>query len=269
MHLTRNLNPQAAKPFLHKIIHSWDIVSVLVGRDMKLRYKRSALGILWTMLNPLAQLIALGFVFGSVIKSNTQNFSTFLFTGLLVWNWFASSLLGATSSITENRDLVRCPEFRSGILPVVYVATFLVHFLLAFPILLAILLIEHIPLTWVLLALPAVIILQFILTLGLGYIFSTIHVVFRDTQYLLSVALALAFFVTPVFYEVKSVPAPYLFLYRLNPMAHIVTAYRDILLHHKMPDFVLLLSLFGVSLALLGLGYLMFRKASARFVEAI
>jgi lipopolysaccharide transport system permease protein len=269
MYLTRNSKSQAKMPFIRKIHHLWDIVIVLVGRDMKLRYKRSALGIVWTMLNPLAQLVILGFVFGTVMSSGVQHFRTWLFTGLLVWNWFASSLLGATSSITDNRDLVRCPEFKSEILPVVYVSTFLVHFLLALPILLVILLTEHVKLTPVLLALPIVIILQFILTLGFGYIFSTIHVVFRDTQYLLSVGLTLAFFVTPIFYEINIVPASYLPLYRLNPMGHIVAAYRDLLLHQRMPDFILLLSLYIISLTLLGLGYLLFHKASARFVEDI
>jgi lipopolysaccharide transport system permease protein len=254
---------------VHRLVYWWDTIVVLVGRDMKLRYKRSALGVLWTMLNPLAQLIVLGFIFKTVLGSQVSNFRSFLFTGLLVWNWFASSLIGATSSITDNRDMVRYPGFRTGLLPIVYVATYLVHFLLALPILMIVLFFEQVPLRPVLFALPIVIILQFIFTLGFGYIFSTCHVAFRDTQYLLSVVLTLAFFVTPIFYDISTVPASYLRLFRLNPMAHIVGAYRDLLLQGKMPDAVLLLSLYFVSLIILLLGYLMFRNASPKFVEDI
>jgi lipopolysaccharide transport system permease protein len=246
-----------------------DAVVVLVGRDMKLRYKRSMLGILWTMLNPLAQLLVMGFVFTTVLRSDIPHYSAFLFTGLLVWNWFASSLIGACGSIVDNRDLIKCPMFRPWILPVVYVTTYLVHFLLAIPILLAILLVEHVSLNAAILLLPLVIIAQFLLTLGFGYMVATFHVAFRDTQYLLTVALSLAFFVTPIFYEAKIVPGNYLFLYNLNPMAHVVSAYRDVLLYGRMPDAATLLLLYVASVCLLALGYLTFRRASPRFVEDI
>jgi lipopolysaccharide transport system permease protein len=254
---------------VRRLAYLRDAVAILVGRDMKLRYKRSMLGILWTMLNPLAQLMVIGFVFTSVLRSDIPNFSSFLFTGLLVWNWFCSSLIGACGSIVDNRDLIKCPMFRPWILPVVYVTTYLVHFLLALPILLLILFVEHIPFSAVILVLPLVIIVQFLLTLGFGYMVATFHVAFRDTQYLLTVALSLAFFVTPIFYEAKVVPGNYLFLYNLNPMTHVVTAYRDVLLHGRMPDAGTLLWLYLVSVCLLGLGYLIFRRASPRFVEDI
>lgn len=254
-------------PLIRRLVYLRDTVVVLVGRDMKLRYKRSMLGILWTMLNPLAQLLVIGFVFRTVVPSNIPNFTSFLFTGLLVWNWFGSSLIGACSSVVDNRDLIKCPEFRVGILPVVYVTTYLVHFVLALPILVAILQFEQVPLRPVAFVLPVVIILQFLFTLGLGYLVATFHVSFRDTQYLLTVVLSLAFFVTPIFYDMSTVPAAYLPWYRLNPMAHVVAAYRAILLQGKMPDLLLLLWLYLVALVLLGVGYLIFRRASVRFVE--
>jgi lipopolysaccharide transport system permease protein len=267
MYLVRYSDAYDDMSRVRRLAHWWDTIIVLVGRDMKLRYKRSALGVLWTMLNPLAQLLVLGFIFKNVMGSQVSNFRSFLFTGLLVWNWFASSLMGATSSITDNRDMVRYPDFRAGLLPIVYVSTNLVQFLLALPILMIVLFFDRVPLTPVLFALPFVIILQFIFTLGLGYVFATCHIAFRDTQYLLGVGLTMAFFVTPVFYDINTVPAKYLHLFRLNPMAHIVEAYRELLLQGKMPDAVLLLSLYFVSLIILGLGYLMFRNASPRFVE--
>jgi lipopolysaccharide transport system permease protein len=269
MDLVQVPNAYTEMPLTRRLVYLRDAVLVLVGRDMKLRYKRSVLGILWTMLNPLAQLLVLGFVFRTVVPSSIPNYTSFLFTGLLVWNWFVCSLISACSSVVDNRDLIKCPEFRPGILPVVYVTTYLVHFLLALPILLLILQFEHVPLRPVAFFLPVVIILQFLFTLGLGYLVATFHVPFRDTQYLLSVVLSLAFFVTPIFYDMSTVPAAYLPWYRINPMAHVVAAYRDVLLKGKMPDLLLLLWLYLAALLLLGLGYWVFRRASVRFVEAI
>jgi lipopolysaccharide transport system permease protein len=255
--------------FSHRMLHHWDTVVAMVGRDMKLRYKRSVLGILWTMLNPLAQLVVLGFVFGTIINTKVPHFTSWLFTGLLIWNWFASSLMGCTSSIVDNRDLLGCADFRPAILPVIYVTTYLVHFLLALPILVFVLFFEQVPLSPVLVALPLVIILQFLLTLALGYILATLYVTFRDTQYLLGIVLNLAFFVTPIFYDMSIIPAQYLPIFRANPMAHVVAAYRDIILDGKMPNLFLMPFLYLLSIGLLFLGHSIFRKASHRFVEEI
>jgi lipopolysaccharide transport system permease protein len=256
-------------PRTRKIDHWRDTILVLVSRDMKLRYKRSIIGLAWTMLNPLLQLLVIGFVFSNILGQVAPHYASFLFIGLLIWNWFASALVGATSSIVDNRDLIKCPEFPHWILPVVLVISHMIQFLLSFPILFLMLLVEHVHLTQVIFALPLIILLQFILTLSLAYMFATFHVTFRDTQYLLSVILTLAFFFTPVFYEVSTIPEVYQPLFRLNPMAHVLNAYRELLLHGRVPDVLLLLFLYLVSVSLLALGCLIFRKASHRFVEEI
>jgi len=145
----------------------------------------------------------------------------------------------------------------------------MVQFLHSFPLLFLMLFFDHVRLTQVIFALPLIILLQFILTLSLAYMFATFHVTFRDTQYLLSVILTLAFFFTPVFYEASVIPEAYQPLFRLNPMAHVLSAYRELLLHGRLPDILLLLFLYLVSMSMLALGCLLFRKASYRFVEEI
>jgi lipopolysaccharide transport system permease protein len=246
-----------------------DLLRELVARDMKLRYKRSVLGIMWSLLNPLLQLLIFYFVFGMLLPLNIPHYASFLFTGILAWNWFSSSLLFATGAIVDNRELIRRPGFPIAILPTVTVTSHLVHFLIALPILLTCVMLDVGQLTSAIVALPLVIVLQFILTLSLAYLIATFHVSFRDTQYLLGVLLQLLFFLTPIFYDIASIPEQYRWLLNLNPMVHLVNAYRAILIHGQLPDGIALISLAGGSLLLLAVGYLIFVRASYNFVEEL
>jgi lipopolysaccharide transport system permease protein len=246
-----------------------DLVRELVSRELKLRYRRSILGILWSLLNPLAQLLVFVLIFERVLRLDIPNYPSFVFVGVLSWNWFQSALSIATGAITDNRELVKRPGFPMAILPVVTVTTHLIHFLLALPILLLFVLLSGGRLTSTVLFLPLVMALQFLLILGLSYLTAAVHVTFRDTQHLLGVFLMLLFYLTPVFYDSKIIPERYQALYNLNPMARLVTAYRTILVQGQTPDLVGLLVL-GILLGLLvWLGYAVFRQASYRFVEEL
>jgi lipopolysaccharide transport system permease protein len=248
------------------VIQARDLLRELVARDMKLRYKRSLLGLAWTLLNPLAQLTVLAFIFGFLLPLRIPNYTSFLLTGLLSWSWFQSSLLQATSVIVDNRELIKRPGFPAAVLPTVTVTSHFVHFLLALPILLLVLRWDGRPATAALLGLPFVIGLQFVLTLGLALLVSSMHVAFRDTRYLLEIALQLLFFLTPVFYDSDVIPTRYEPLYRLNPMVHALTAYRAILIQGDLPARSTLLILATVGAVLLCVGHLTFRRASRHFV---
>ncbi len=254
----------------HRLIYIRDLLRELVGRDMKLRYKRSVLGIAWTLLNPLLQLLVFLFIFNLVLPLNIPHYSSFLFAGILAWNWFQGSLNQSTGAIVDNRELLRRPGFSIAILPIVTVTSHLIHFLLALPVLVLFLMLDGSQLTSALFALPVVIALQFILTLGLAYLVATFHVTFRDTQYLLNVLLNLLFYLTPVFYEASAIPARYQSLYWLNPMVGLIDAYRAILAHGTLPDHLISLLVLGLcATALLVYGYVTFRRASYRFVEEL
>ena len=125
-----------------RLIYMRDLLRELVGRDMKLRYKRSVLGIAWTLLNPLTQLLVFLFVFNLLLPLNIPHYSSFLFAGILVWNWFQGSLNQSTGAIVDNRELLRRPGFSAAILPIVTVTSHLIHFLLALPVLLLFLMLE-------------------------------------------------------------------------------------------------------------------------------
>jgi lipopolysaccharide transport system permease protein len=246
-----------------------DLLTILVSRDMKLRYRRSVLGVAWTLLNPLAQLLVLNLVFSRLLPLNIPNYPVFLFVGLLAWTWFQASLLNGTGSIVDNRDLIKRPGFPNAVLPVVTVTSNFIHYLLALPVLFLFLLLARIPLTAALLTLPLVFVVQFLLTLSLVYLVATTHVTFRDTQYLLGVVLLLGFYLSPVFYDSSSVPIQYQTLYSLNPMAVLIDAYRQILMEGQFPEWGGLLVLGLVSAGLLWFGYGIFHRSSQNFAEEL
>jgi lipopolysaccharide transport system permease protein len=250
-------------------VHRRDLLRELIARDMSLRYRGSALGITWTLLYPLAQLLVLASVFSSILPLNIHNYTAFLFIGLLAYDWFTSGLLFATGAIVNNRELMRRPGVPTRILPIVAVSSTLLHFLLSLPILFALLVANHVKITSAILVLPLLIGVQFTLILSLAYPLCIIHVWFRDTQYFLRVALQLLFYLTPVFYQADAIPAQYQAYYRLNPMVPLLDAYRDVLLLGVLPAFGQLLIVGFASCVLLLAGLTVFWYTSHLFVDEL
>lgn len=247
----------------------WDLLREMVGREIKLRYKRSLLGLAWSLLNPLAQLLVFSLVFRYILPLDIPNYPAFLFTGLLAWVWFQTGLLNATGAIVNNPELIKRPGFPVAILPVVTVTTHFIHYLLALPVLLAFLWFTNLMPGWSLLLLPPLLLLQFVFTLGLAYIAATVHVLFRDTEHLLNIALFLLFYLSPIFYDVGLLPDQVARIYTLNPLVHLLDAHRALLLTHTWPNWTPLLLLALLSGLLLLLGYRLFEATSHRFVEEL
>ena len=257
--------------FGHKerLIYLRDLLYELVIRDIKLRYKGSILGVAWSLLNPLAQLLVFSFIFQYILPLDIENYTAFLFSGLVMWNWFQSSLFASATVVVEGRSLIKRPGFPTAILPVVTVTSNLVHFLLALPILFFFLLLTGMSLQPALVFLPLVIALQFVFTLSVSYILAAAHVTFRDTQHLIGVFLLLLFYLSPIFYDASVAPGQVHTLYRLNPIAVLLDGYRAVLLQGQMPDLLSMLTLAVISLGLLVWGYRIFMHASYTFVEEL
>ncbi len=257
------------KPVTRTTVHTFDLLRELIARDIKLRYRGSLLGILWTLVNPLAELLVLLFVFGFVLRIQIDNYAAFLFSGLIVFGWFQSSVNFATSAIVGNRELVRRPGVPVAILPIVTVASNLVHFVLSLPILFAVLAISGIPFTAAIVALPFLVVIEFVLILGFAYPVATMHVWFRDTQHVLQIALRLLFYMTPVFYEASTMSGPIQLFYQLNPMAQLVNAYRTVFLQGQLPTLQTTAYLLVTSTVLFAVGFGWFKRASYRFADEV
>jgi lipopolysaccharide transport system permease protein len=250
-------------------VYARDVLRVLIAREMTLRYRGSVFGMAWTLLNPIAELAVLYFIFGAVLPLNVDNYAAFLFTGLLVNTWFQSSLVFATVSVVNNRELIRRPDVPLAVLPVVCVSSTLLHLLLSLPVLFALLTWTGVPLRPSIMALPGLVVVQFVFNLALAYPLAALHVWFRDTQYLLRVALQLLFFLTPVFYEVRTIPDRFQALYSFNPMVYVIDGYRDALILGRWPDLTTWAVLLSASALTLGLTYGLFTGASRHFVDEL
>lgn len=246
-----------------------DLIRELVVRDIKLRYKRSLLGLGWSLLNPLLQFVVFYAVFRWIIPVNVPDFAVFLLIGILAWNWFAASLNFGCVVITDNASLLRQPGFPAAMLPIIAVATNLVNFVLALPVLAVALLLTGHAFTPAVATLPVVIAVQFLLTLSAVYVLSALHVTFRDTQYVLGVLLLLGLYLSPVFYSAQLVPVEWQGWFALNPLVHVLDAYRVVLIHGRYPDMAALLAVAAVSVVILAITYRVFVRSSRSFIEEI
>ncbi len=265
------LNPKKYVRSIDKAVltQRFDLFLGLVDRQMKLLYNRSVLGIAWTLIKPLMQLIVFAVVFGSILRSGIPQYASFIFSGLIAWTWFQTALSESTGSIIRNDVLIRQPGFPIAILPVVTVTTGVIHFLLSFPILILFLLVDGVHLTPALFVLPVIMAIQAELIISFAYVLAAINVTFRDTQHTLDVLLQMLFYLSGIFYRADSIPAPYYNLLILNPMLHIINAYRTILIEGTQPDWLVLGAIAIISTGLLPIGYKIFEYQSIRFVEEL
>jgi lipopolysaccharide transport system permease protein len=239
----------------------------MVRRELRQKYKGSALGVLWYLVNPLVLMGAYGLVFSVLLKVATvEDYALFLIAGLIVWVFFSQALLAAAPSLVENAPLVRKVRFPREAIPastaVVQLATFAVMLVILLPVEL----IVRGSLDVSLLLLPLVVALLFCLVLGLSLAVSVLHAHYRDVEPVLAAALLPWFFVTPIFLRVQDLPGvsdrAWLgdLLKWANPVAPFVDSVRELLYSGRAPSLGELAYLVGVGLGALGLGLLVFRR---------
>jgi lipopolysaccharide transport system permease protein len=239
----------------------------MVRRELRQKYKGSALGVLWYLVNPVVLMGAYGLVFSVLLKvANVPDYPLFLIAGLIVWVFFAQALLAAAPSLVENAPLVRKVRFPREAIPASVATVQLATFLVMLVLLLPVALIVRGSLDPALLLLPVIAALLFCLVLGLSLAVSVLHVHYRDVEPILGAALLPWFFITPIFLRVDDLPgvAERAWLGDLlkwgNPVAPFVNSVREVLYSGAAPSVGELGYLMGVGLGALGLGVLVFRR---------
>jgi lipopolysaccharide transport system permease protein len=245
------------------------LIQTLVARDLKARYRGSALGLLWTLLNPLLHMAIYALVFSIYVKVAMEQYAPFLLCGLLPWIWLSSSLLTGATSIVEAGSLLKKVYFPPQVLPMVTVTANFVNFLASIPLLFILLLLYGVKPGWVLLALPLVMAAQFALTLGLSLIVSGASVRYRDIPQILGHFMTFWFFLSPILYPTSQVPEQFRFILSLNPLTPFVVAYQDVFLYNQLPSWEALGGMiFAGAIALL-LGVLVFSRFRWSFAEEV
>jgi ABC-type polysaccharide/polyol phosphate export permease len=257
-----------------------ELIVNLTIRELKARYKSSVLGFFWSLLNPLGMMLVFTVVFTVMMPNNQiQKFPVFLLCGLLPWNFFSAGVMTGANSIVANGNLVKKVYFPREALPIASVLANLVNFLLALVVLFAALLVFRVNFSPYLWLLPLVILIQTCFVAGMALILSTLNVFYRDTLMILDVVMLAWFFLTPVFYPIEILPRSYVLLgltldvhrltYIINPMASLISAYRDLLYWGYRTDLDFLVRTALTALAVLAFGFWFSVRYSARFSEEL
>ncbi|RMH68941.1 MAG: ABC transporter permease [Gemmatimonadetes bacterium] len=252
-----------------------EMLKMFIVRDLKERYAGSIMGLSWTILNPLILLVIFTFVFRVVLQvklggdGGIQHFALYLFCGMLPWLAFQEGIVRSTSVVIENANLIKKVLFPVKILPLYRVLASVISQLAGtFILLVAIAFILH-KFTLALLFFPLLLVLQIAFTLGMSWFLATINVYLRDTAQLVPSLLMVWLYITPIFYPPTLIPAQFKLIVWLNPMAHLVDAYRRIFLEGVFPEIYQIGLLLGFSMLTLLIGFTVFQNAQRNFADLI
>lgn len=235
------------------------LLSNLVLKDFRIRYRNMSLGILWSLVNPLVMMGVLTFVFTKLFSTSVPHFAVFVLCALVPFNFFTVAWATSTTSLLENQALIRRVRFPREIIPVSSVLANCLHFLIQISLLLAFVLAFGYAANRYWMWLPVVWTLEVIFVCGLALATSALDVYLRDMRYIVESANVLMFWLVPIFYSFEIIPQQYRLLYQLNPVSAVVLACRNILLDAKAPPESLLIKLTLVSLLSLVTGTIIFR----------
>lgn len=257
--------------FPRELVSRFDLLVLLVQKELKLKYKGTALGMFWSLLSPLVMTVVYGVVFSILLRFPVRHYGVFLLAGLLPWTFFQSAVNAGTISVISNGHLVRRVRFPVEFLPLTAVIASLVNILPAFLVLFGYALYDGQPLGPPLLALPLLILLLTFFAVGLCLLLSAVTVYFRDLQHLITVALTVWFYGTPVIYPVtllashRAVNA----LVWANPMTWAITANQDIWHGNRWPDPLSAAGLAAAAVIACAAGLAVFARLQRRFAEEV
>lgn len=247
-----------------------ELLYFLTWRDVKVRYKQTALGVLWAFIQPFLKLVVFTVIFGKVAKLDSEGFPypIFLYAGLLPWQFFSEALSRSSTSVIGSANLITKVYFPRLIIPLSSVGACLVDFLIAFGILIGLMIYYHVALSWRLLWIMPLIGMTVLTTLAFGIWFSSVCVTFRDFRYVLPFLEQIWMYVTPVVYPVKMLPLGWQWLVTLNPVTGIVSGYRAAILGRPWDAPALVIST-GISVVLFLFALYYFRRVEARFADIV
>ena len=246
------------------------MIRSLVHKDLRGRYQASVLGFLWTFIVPLCQLLVYTVVFGFILPNNIEKFYLYLFVALIPWNFFSSCLTGGSGCIVQQQSLVNKIYFPREVVPISYVTSAFVNMLYCEIVVLAVALFSGVHFNILgLLCLPMVMVIEYVLALGITMIMCAVNVYFRDMEHILGILSMAWMFLTPIMYDLNSVPERLRKIFMLNPMTGVVTAYRDVLYSGGVPRAEMLAVPAVMGLLLLWIGFRVFGRLKRRFSEVM
>jgi len=247
----------------------FDLISVITEKELKVRYKSSILGYLWSIANPLLFAMIYYFIFKLVMRVQIPNYTIFLITGLFPWQWFASSTNNSLFAFIANAQIIKKTVFPRSVIPLSNVMMEFLHFLCTIPVIIVFLLIydmrPHISWLW---GVPIIALAQMIFTFGLSLMLSTLNLFFRDLERFITLGLMLMFYCTPILYSLDLIPEQYRSFVEGNPLSLLIICWRDLFMNGNL-DLLYIGELYIYSFAMMLIGGWIFNKLKYRFAEIL
>ena len=258
--------------------HYWFLMTQLISRDFKVKYKRSVLGVVWSLLNPILMLAVMAVVFSQMfmVRVEGANYLVYLMTGIIMFNYFNEASTNAMTSVVDNFGLINKIYIPKYIFPIAKCLFIGINFLLTLIPWFAIILLSyaglgeytcHISINYLLL--PYIFLCLFLFTVGIGLFLSCVSVFLRDVIYIYGIVTMIWNYVTPVFYSIEIIPQKVMFLFKLNPLYQYLTAARDVVLYSRCPSMSTLIAITGYSILAILIGTIVFKKNQDKFVYYI
>jgi lipopolysaccharide transport system permease protein len=247
-----------------------ELIRNLVFKDLKLKYRDSTFGFLWSLANPLLVILVYSFVFGHLLPVGVERFPYFLMIGILAWNFFSQSLMMSTGSIIENGNLIRKVAVPMEVFPVATVLFNLAQYLLALVVLfpLAFVFFGVLP-AWSWLAFFPILALHVLFTLGACFVVAAATVFYRDVRHFTEILLMLLFWLTPIIYDIRSITSALQSVIYLNPMSFFILAYQKMLYDNSFLSVEEVAILTMLTVLMVITGYAVFIRLKTRFAEEV
>jgi len=255
---------------IRDLVNYRSCIQNLVMKDLKLKYRDSVLGFLWSLLNPLFMLAVYTLAFKQIFRIQIENYSFFLLAGLMPWGFFAGSVMASTQSIVGNGNLIRKVYFPREVLPLSTVLFVFAQLLLALSVVLpAGIIVFGISVRWTVLLLVPLLLLHLAFTIGVAFVLSTVTTFFRDVAHFVEMALMMLVWMTPIMYPAEMAPPLLQRFFEISPLAAFAIGYQDVLYRGTVPPGWVWLVAVSWTILLLTAGLAIFRSRSDMFAEAV
>lgn len=244
-----------------------DLIKELVSRDLKLKYRRSFLGYVWSVLNPLLIMIVMTVVFSAMFKRNIENYPVYLLCGRMLFEFMTNSTNGAMRSVTGNASLLKKTYIPKYIFTLAKVTSCLIDFIFSLGALLIVMVATGATFHWQILLTPLVIVQLYIFCCGVGFLLAQLHVFFRDIQYIYKAVTTAWMYLTPIFYPLEQLPDIVQLLIKTgNPMYYYVAQFRDMVLYGRLPGPRIFWGGWVFAFVMLFIGVWSFKKNKDKFI---
>lgn len=242
------------------------LLSELIARDIKIKYRKSVLGVLWTLLNPLFMMIILSIVFMNLFRFDIEYFPVYLLSGQLIFNFYSESTNTSMSAIMDNGPLIKKIYVPKYLFVLSRVSSSTINLLASFTALICVMLAMRVELHYMVLLAPIPLFFLIVFSLGVGLILSAITVKFRDVMHLYSVFVTALMYLTPVIYPMSILPEWLEPIVRLNPITNILQMFRNVMLYNTLPDLMSIAMAIVECAVMLSLGLYVFYENQDEFI---